>query len=400
MVKSVWGFESFFLFDPISKPQSSKYTVFFTGAGVSTSAGVSDYRGPSGSWTQRRIKQLQAGARSSSDEVELAKLLKEQRNETAKAAKKVPSTDAQPTLCHMAMAKMVQVGRAHHVVTTNLDGIFRKSGLSVDQLCCLHGDIYIERCTSCGYDFERNYHVRQKGIHVHDHKVGTCERCDSSTPKTYTGRQTNSKTGSKSTGFAKNGLIGTQDTNVGTKDTHINFGEYLDDADYEKCEKHCKKADLCIVMGTSMSLGHITHFPFMAKKTVIINLQPTPHDKEADLRIWGKCDEVMNGLLERMALRVDPIPVWVPRDALPLSRLKRLGVTDVYYNAAVRLGERAKSRAIELAEMKEAEEKGEGERLGEEEAFPTPSAPPAPSGMAKTLAKRKTSPTKIARKKK
>lgn len=65
------------------------------------------------------------------------------------------------------------------------------------------------RCTSCGFDFERNYHVRQDFLHVHDHKVllcscppllrhdhnrefacmkvGTCERCGSATPKHYTG---------------------------------------------------------------------------------------------------------------------------------------------------------------------------------------------------------------------
>jgi mono-ADP-ribosyltransferase sirtuin 6 len=30
--------------------KESKYTVFYTGAGVSTSCGVGDYRGPSGAW--------------------------------------------------------------------------------------------------------------------------------------------------------------------------------------------------------------------------------------------------------------------------------------------------------------------------------------------------------------
>lgn len=40
--------------------KKSKYTVFYTGAGVSTSAGVGDYRGPSGAWTNRKIKQLEA----------------------------------------------------------------------------------------------------------------------------------------------------------------------------------------------------------------------------------------------------------------------------------------------------------------------------------------------------
>ena len=44
------------------------------------------------------------------------------------------------------------------------------------ELCCLHGDIYVERCTACGYEFERNYHVR-RASKWHDHAVGTCTRC-------------------------------------------------------------------------------------------------------------------------------------------------------------------------------------------------------------------------------
>eukprot|EP01061_Rhynchopus_euleeides_P033046 TRINITY_DN5517_c0_g1_i3.p1 TRINITY_DN5517_c0_g1~~TRINITY_DN5517_c0_g1_i3.p1 ORF type:complete len:419 (+),score=163.79 TRINITY_DN5517_c0_g1_i3:59-1258(+) len=330
--------------------QASKYTVFFTGAGVSTSAGVSDYRGPSGAWTKRKIAELQRLSRPTPEEAhELSKLLAEQQKEKAKAAKKIPTTDAQPTFCHMAMAKMVNTGHAGYIVTTNLDGIYRKTGLKQEQLCFLHGDIYTERCTGCGYDFERNYHVRQPGIHVHDHKVGTCERCGSAPPASYTGRPTSRKTGSSSDGHKTNGLIGTQDKKVGTKDTHINFGEYLDDADYDACTKHCRRADLCIVMGTSMSLGHITHFPFMANTTVIVNLQPTPHDKEADMRIWGTCDDVMQGLFTRLGLQTDPIPVWRPRDPVPLHRLKRMGVAPAYCEAAARLMSLADQREAELA---------------------------------------------------
>jgi NAD-dependent SIR2 family protein deacetylase len=54
--------------------------------------------------------------------------------------------------------------------------------------------------------------------------------------------------------------------NSGTKDTHINFGECLDEVDWNEADVHTKKADLCIIAGTSMSLRHITHFPFQAKK--------------------------------------------------------------------------------------------------------------------------------------
>jgi len=153
--------------------RESNYTVFYTGAGVSTSAGVGDYRGPSGAWTMRKIKELKRkGDRTKEEDEELKNLLAELEKEEKKSTKKVPMTDAQPTFTHMTMATLIKRNIAHYVITTNLDGIFRKAGLEGHtQLCCLHGDIYIERCTKCGYDFERNYHVRQDETHVHDHKV-------------------------------------------------------------------------------------------------------------------------------------------------------------------------------------------------------------------------------------
>eukprot|EP01012_Entosiphon_sulcatum_P003291 TRINITY_DN11000_c0_g1_i1.p1 TRINITY_DN11000_c0_g1~~TRINITY_DN11000_c0_g1_i1.p1 ORF type:complete len:376 (-),score=56.88 TRINITY_DN11000_c0_g1_i1:55-1149(-) len=319
--------------------RKSKYTVFFTGAGVSTSAGVSDYRGPTGAWTMRKIKQLQQKKTdrtiNRAETAELDKLLAEAAKEEKKATKKIDKMDAEPTVTHMAMATLVRMGIAHCVVTTNLDGLYRKAGL-VDHVNAvyLHGDIYVERCTACGYDFERNYHVRQPGTHVHDHKVGTCERCGSQPPRHYSGvpgpadKMRESKWGGV--------LIGTNDTGCGTKDTHINFGECLDPRDWDAAELHCRKADLCIVAGTSMTLRHITHMPFLAKQVVIINLQATPDDDKAKLRIWAQCDPVFLGLMERLGTPIDRVPVWRPRDALPLDNIPRT-VHPNYLAAAKRL---------------------------------------------------------------
>merc|ERR1712023_50922 len=259
-------------------------------------------------------------------------------------------TDAQPTLSHMMQATLIRKKMAHFVVTTNLDGIYRKAGLQAhEDVCFLHGDVYTERCTSCGYDFERNWHVRQSSTHVHDHSVGTCSRCGSSPPKGYTGQpKAGAKTGADASGFKDNRLVGTQDENVGTKDTHINFGEYLDERDWDEAEKHCSMADLCIVMGTSMSLRHITHFPFQAKKTVIVNLQKTPDDKRCDLRIWAQCDPVSAGLLARLGLEPMPVPVWRPRDALPLCQIPA-NVIKPYRDAAERLTQLAVDREKKAA---------------------------------------------------
>lgn len=242
-------------------------------------------------------------------------------------------------------------------MTTNLDGIYRKAGLQAhDDVCFLHGNVYTERCTSCGYDFERNRHVRKSNIHVHDHSISTCSRCGSTPPKNYNGRlKAGAQTGADGSGFKENRLVGTHDKNVGTKDTHINFGECLDNMDWGEAEQHCSKADLCIVMGTSMSLRHITHFPFQGKKTVIVNLQKTPDDKKCHLRIWAQCDPVSAGLLARLGLEPMPVPVWRPRDALPLDQIPAY-VSKPYREAAERLMQLAAGRDKEAVAARREKE--------------------------------------------
>jgi NAD-dependent SIR2 family protein deacetylase len=240
----------------------------------------------------------------------------------------VAKGEAQPTVCHMAQATLMKNKFAQFIITTNLDGLYRKAGLQAhDEVCFLHGDTFTERCTKCGYDFERNYPVRNKQNHVHDHHIGECSRCGSIVPKEYAGTPTGNQTGAAAkNGFRTCHLVGTTDEAVGTKDTHINFGECLDDMDLNEAWEHCSKADLCIVMGTSMSLRHITHFPFMSKKTVIVNLQQVPDDsnenrKKIALRLFAQCDPVCEGLLRRLKLGLEPVPAWHARDALPPEQL-------------------------------------------------------------------------------
>jgi len=333
-----------------SMVKKSKYTVFYTGAGVSTSAGVGDYRGPSGAWTNRKIKELEANFhRTSEEELELINLKKEREKEIQKANKKVDMNDAQPTLTHMAQATMIRLGVAHFVVTTNLDGIYRKAGLQGHvQLCCLHGDIYVERCTKCGYDFERNYHTRKDFIHVHDHSLGDCSRCGSKVPAHYTGAPGDLKMNKSQWGGR---MVGTRDVDCGTKDTHINFGEFLDAVDWNEAEHHCGQADLVIIAGTSMSLRHITHFPFMAKKVALINLQATPDDEQADLRIWAKCDPVFAALCDRLKITIDPIPVWRPRDSVPINQIPSY-INKYYVEKVKDLEEMAKFREQEAEDRR------------------------------------------------
>eukprot|EP00659_Diplonema_papillatum_P007267 gene7267-11203_t len=320
--------------------KDSKYTVFFAGAGVSTSAGVPDWRGPSGWWTGRRVRELQElPHRTCEEEDELRGLIEESRRERKKSDRRLLSVDAAPSYCHRAISALVKGYVVDYVITTNVDGLFRKAGLKAHaELCCLHGDIYVERCTGCGRDFERNYHVRQANRHVHDHHVGTCKVCGSAPPKGYTGRpKSGALTGAHGGGYKKNGLVGTKCVNVGTKDTHVNSGERIDAIEYKEAEEHCKRAELCIVLGSSMALPHVAQFPFLAKEVVIVNLQETPVDDRCDLRIWNLCDTVMTGLMERLSIVPDLNEPWNPTDPLTEDEMRARGIASAYIDAAIQL---------------------------------------------------------------
>ncbi|NXM89959.1 SIR6 deacetylase, partial [Oenanthe oenanthe] len=73
----------------------------------------------------------------------------------------------------------------------------------------------------------------------------------------------------------------------------------------------CRKADLSVTLGTSLQIKPSGNLPLITKKRggklVIVNLQATKHDRQADLRIHGYVDEVMTKLMKHLGLEV---PEW------------------------------------------------------------------------------------------
>lgn len=72
-----------------------------------------------------------------------------------------------------------------------------------------------------------------------------------------------------------------------------------------------RNADLSITLGTSLQIRPSGNLPLATKRRggqlVIVNLQPTKHDRHANLRIHGYVDEVMTRLMKHLGLE---IPAW------------------------------------------------------------------------------------------
>jgi len=136
--------------------RSSKYFVTYTGAGISTAAGIPDFRGPEGVWTLKA------------------------KGQTPKPSNK---GKAVPTMTHMALVSLMNSNHLNFLVSQNCDGLHVKSGISPSKISELHGNTNVEACAGCGKLFYRNFPVRT----CSNSKLLTGRRCDGcSIPLRYT----------------------------------------------------------------------------------------------------------------------------------------------------------------------------------------------------------------------
>ena len=190
----------------------------------------------------------------------------------------------------MALVELTEKNHLKFIVSQNVDGLHRKSGIPAANLAELHGNTNLEVCEQCGREYMRDTRVRTAQS-TKEHRTG--RKCES-------------------TGC--NGFL---------KDTIINFGENLNDAILELGQQNCASADLCLSMGTSLRVSPANTFPQQCAmnggRLVIINLQSTPLDHLATLVIHAKCDDVMEMLMRKLAYQ---IPTWQMKKRLEVSLIE------------------------------------------------------------------------------
>lgn len=233
--------------------KASKHFVVFTGAGISTAAGIPDFRGPEGVWT------LRAQGRS------------------AKA--KTSTEKAFPTPAHMSLVALQEAGFLKHLISQNCDGIHRRSGFPKAQLSELHGNGNLEYCKDCGAEFLRDFGCHSRSRNINDHRTGRHCVCGGA-----------------------------------LHDSIIHFGENLPEKALKDGFRNARAADLVLVLGSSLTVTPACDMPKQAAqggaRLVIANLQKTPLDDLAALRIHARCDDLMAAVMGELGLT---IPAWILR---------------------------------------------------------------------------------------
>ena len=253
--------------------------VLHTGAGISTSAKIPDFRGKNGVWTKQR----------KGESVSMPKF-----------------ENTKPTKAHMACKALYDAKVLTKIVTQNVDGLHQRAGVPEDAIAELHGSVYKERCSSCERIYMRDFDVTStKPSHGKNrHRTGrTCEvdGCD---------------------GYLK--------------DTIVQFGESLDEETLEKAREWSREAKMSVVVGSSLRVPPASTLPRMAKKhCVVVNLQWTSQDAKATLKLHAKADDILVKMCKHLGLKIpeyDPLTESVGRKVKERGEIFACEVKETAWN--------------------------------------------------------------------
>lgn len=250
--------------------RDSKHLVVLTGAGISTSAGIPDFRGPRGIWTlekkkNKRFLETRKRKRPCEGEDKSDRDRANSSHQGDDASNSIASMDfsrARPTLTHRAITYLAEKGRLKYCITQNVDGLHRRAGLSRDKHSALHGCAFTEKCHACFTEYFRDKDVGGMSFQPTGNK---CEVCPGA-----------------------------------LHDTLLDWEDALPEEDFERAQEECDQADLVLCLGTSLRIEPAGSLPLRAKRFVIVNLQETPKDQDAAMIIKAKVDDVMESLMQKL----------------------------------------------------------------------------------------------------
>jgi NAD+-dependent protein deacetylase sirtuin 6 len=227
---------------------AAKHIVVHTGAGISTSTGIPDFRGPTGVWTLEK-----KGIKPTID---------------------IDFQKAEPSKTHRALKLLMDRGYIHFIISQNIDGLHMRSGIKRNNLAELHGNFFVTECPKCRSKFVRSAPVPTVGMK----SVGeTCkkQRC-------------------------RGKLI----------DTILDWEHDLPDDDLEMSIMHSTIADLNIGLGSSFQIMPSGRLPLrnakFGGKFALVNLQPIKVEKKADLVIHTYVDNVLERVIKRLGIEEIP----------------------------------------------------------------------------------------------
>ena len=253
---------------------AARRIVVLTGAGISTDSGIPDFRGPNGVWTKNPAAEKMATLDVYVSDPEIRKKAWQNRlhSEVWRAG---------PNDGHRALVALEQTGRLDTLITQNIDGLHQAAGSDPNLVIEVHGTVHEVACLSCDdrAPMERALDRVRAG-----EEDPPCRSCG--------------------------GIL---------KSATISFGQNLVEADLLRAFTAAERCDLLLAVGTSLGVYPAAETVPIALRAgaplVIVNGEPTPYDRHAEVVLQGSISDVLPRLVGSADPAADPIPDPAPDPA-------------------------------------------------------------------------------------
>ena len=208
-------------FISLLKEQKFKKAIIMVGAGISTTAGIPDFRSNTGLFKQLQEKyQL-----SSPEEFFNINLFKKNPYYFYEFTKLFDLSKTKPTLTHKFIAYMLYKNYAKYLFTQNIDGLEDKAKIPHEKIIFAHGTFSEAHCPNCHIDID----IKKMNEYIEKGEILKCDKCDSP-----------------------------------CKPKVVFYGESLPSKFFEKLNE-CEDSDLVIIMGTSLIVQPFASIPDFLK---------------------------------------------------------------------------------------------------------------------------------------
>ncbi|KAG9396517.1 SIR-2 [Carpediemonas membranifera] len=232
-----------------------------TGAGISVSCGIPDFRSKDGLYSKVRARFPELDDPTLM--FDLAYFKKNPKVFYSFAREIWDVQGHEPSVSHMFISQLEARGQLLRNYTQNIDGIEAQAGISKCITC--HGRFDTTTCQRC---HDQTLSGERLQEFIHEGVVGTCAHCG---------------------GVLKPDLVF--------------FGEPLPDDFDTHIDADCEQVDLVIVMGSSLKVKPVAglcgriprHVP-----QILINREVVGYPHQFDLYLLGECDDITHYLLSRL----------------------------------------------------------------------------------------------------
>ena len=237
--------------------RSSERVVAFTGAGISTESGISDFRSPGGVWDRYRVVTYQEFIADAEKRRGYWRMKSELFREMG---------GARPNRAHLALFRLESMGKLECIVTQNIDGLHQDAGSSPGKVIEIHGTNRSAYCLGCNEKWPIEEIQARLESEGYDPR---CRGCG--------------------------GLI---------KPSTVSFGQSMPEDRMQRAMKAAGECDLMLMIGSSLQVEPAASIPPAAARggarLIFINRTPTPWDHIADVCFSENAGDVLGTLVDRL----------------------------------------------------------------------------------------------------